>query len=781
MKKFRNMLIVLLAAVLLASGLPITSFAKELPSTVYFTDDAFKYVTTKKGVQGYDGAEVKEVSNVFVNVFMETAFIDDKKSSTAGYESWDYNGKTYYFKTPEGAPENVITELNARNITVTAQLLLRYDKNKERLIEPTARKGYADYYAPNVTDAAVVEEYKAFIDFMTYKYGSIFCHIDAYVVGNEVNAAGTWNYFGTSCMSGSGLFATYTNKTTAIDKYATFYNLVYDGIKKHNPGTRVCVCVDHSWNESAGNTRIPVKEFLNSFNSKAGEREWNLAYHCYPSGFDNPKVWSSTTNKKTESAAYVDGYNLEILTGYVKSHFGSEHRILLTEQGFSNNYGSDAQAAGLTYTYYKAKFDDMVDVMHVMKFKNCGYELDTKAAQIWSKLDNGSDADEQWILDQVKGTIGIKSFADITSNWKKESELQAQRDLFKADYGWYWSGIDLSPVFDYMYYEGVNKSKFSVYYVADAKYKENVFSYFTLYDMKEQANGNTTFDPKQYKSDHLTEIPAGLTEKQQNMYAYVLYSKKATMPDEVQVRAFCTRLYTECLVRIPDREGIDFWTDKIVNEGMTGAEVGAGFVFSDEYDKMGTTKTEYIKMLYRLFMGREGDAEGIEHWKKEMYSGKSREYVFKCFVESPEYKGICKGIRIKSGNYTETGRPDPVATKGVVTKPINDYVERIYVKALDRGSDPEGIEFWAKQIANEEMAPTAVAEYFIISPEFEAKKLDDTEYMKVLYRTFMGREYDKEGLDYWLGEIKKGATRKEILNRFASCPEFQDIIKSFGL
>ena len=100
---------------------------------------------------------------------------------------------------------------------------------------------------------------------------------------------------------------------------------------------------------------------------------------------------------------------------------------------------------------------------------------------------------------------------------------------------------------------------------------------------------------------------------------------------------------------------------------------------------------------------------------------------------------------------------------------------------MNRGSDPEGIKYWSEQIANEEWDPVAVAKFFIISKEFEAKNLNDEEYVKVLYRTFMGREFDKEGLNYWLQRLYNGDTRETVLESFAGCPEFQNIVKSFGL
>ncbi|CCY59445.1 unknown [Clostridium sp. CAG:632] len=45
----------------------------------------------------------------------------------------------------------------------------------------------------------------------------------------------------------------------------------------------------------------------------------------------------------------------------------------------------------------------------------------------------------------------------------------------------------------------------------------------------------------------------------------------------------------------------------------------------------------------------------------------------------------------------------------------------------------------------------------------------------------MGREYDKAGLDYWVKRLNSGDSRRNVLNAFAGCPEFQNIIKKFKL
>ena len=125
-------------------------------------------------------------------------------------------------------------------------------------------------------------------------------------------------------------------------------------------------------------------------------------------------------------------------------------------------------------------------------------------------------------------------------------------------------------------------------------------------------------------------------------------------------------------------------------------------------------------------------------------------------------KATCK---ITVRNYTKT----------------ESYVARIYTKALGRNPEIGGLKYWTGEINAKRKTPVQVAEAFFFAPEFTNKKLNNTEYVKVLYRTFMGREADKGGLDYWVGRLNKGESRKSVLEAFAGCPEFQKIVKSFGL
>ena len=103
--------------------------------------------------------------------------------------------------------------------------------------------------------------------------------------------------------------------------------------------------------------------------------------------------------------------------------------------------------------------------------------------------------------------------------------------------------------------------------------------------------------------------------------------------------------------------------------------------------------------------------------------------------------------------------------------------------ALGRGFDEEGLEAWCEALITGENSPREVAgNGFFFSGEFLDKNLDNTEYVKVLYRTFFGREADPVGLEGWVNTLVTGEQDREtILAGFTESEEFKEILESFGL
>ena len=70
---------------------------------------------------------------------------------------------------------------------------------------------------------------------------------------------------------------------------------------------------------------------------------------------------------------------------------------------------------------------------------------------------------------------------------------------------------------------------------------------------------------------------------------------------------------------------------------------------------------------------------------------------------------------------------------------------------------------------------------FMLTKEFTEKNLSDMEFVKVLYRTFLGREYDEGGLAHWVEKLASGMSRVQVASGFAHSSEFSQIMASYGL
>ncbi len=79
------------------------------------------------------------------------------------------------------------------------------------------------------------------------------------------------------------------------------------------------------------------------------------------------------------------------------------------------------------------------------------------------------------------------------------------------------------------------------------------------------------------------------------------------------------------------------------------------------------------------------------------------------------------------------------------------------------------------------LTPAGAAEYFVFSKEADAMNRDNTQFIYMLYRTFMGRECESnESLNVWLTYLNQ-YTRQDLFEQFAGSNEFKDIVASYGL
>ena len=243
--------------------------------------------------------------------------------------------------------------------------------------------------------------------------------------------------------------------------------------------------------------------------------------------------------------------------------------------------------------------------------------------------------------------------------------------------------------------------------------------------------------------------------------------------NEGSFEEFVERLYVVALGRPSEKAGKDYWVDLVTTGKSTGADCAYGFLNSPEFLDKGLSRSRFLDVLYKTFFNREADESGKAYWLSLLMDGASKEQIIAGFINSPEWCNICASCNVKSGAPTaKATTPSPNA---------KSFAERLYTKCLGREAEAEGLNFWAINLTNLDNTGYEAAYLFFTSPEFKEHNYDNTEFVKRLYTTFMGRDFDQAGLDYWVGLLNSGKTREEVIAGFASCNEFTEICNSYGI
>ncbi len=243
------------------------------------------------------------------------------------------------------------------------------------------------------------------------------------------------------------------------------------------------------------------------------------------------------------------------------------------------------------------------------------------------------------------------------------------------------------------------------------------------------------------------------------------------------VEAFVYRMYRVCLLREPDEEGLQHWVYHLKEGILTGSEVVYGFYTSPEMHNRNLSNADFVERCYEGIMGRASDSAGKNHWIKNLGDGMSRKSIISGFTASREFGELCAYYGIDRGSYQSDEARDK-------NEGITGFVSRLYTKMLGRGYDTEGLNHWCAIILDKPTKDTVLnvsLDGFMHSTEFTEKNLSDMEFVKILYRTFLGREYDAPGLENWVQHLASGVSRDQVAAGFAYSQEFAQIMASYGL
>ena len=245
--------------------------------------------------------------------------------------------------------------------------------------------------------------------------------------------------------------------------------------------------------------------------------------------------------------------------------------------------------------------------------------------------------------------------------------------------------------------------------------------------------------------------------------------KKASFED------FVERLYTVALNRASEPDGKKYWVNKVVKEGATGADCARYFLLgAPEFMNRKLSNEDFVETLYKTFFNRASDAAGKKGWVDKLKAGKmSRAAVVNNFINSAEWCDVCASYGVKSGaQFYKATKPSENAV---------NFAARLYTCCLGRNPELRGLKYWSLALTNLEKTGAQAAQNFFESEEFIGFKTTDKEFVTRLYKTFMGRAPEKDGMNYWLSEMQKGKPRHAVMAWFASSPEFTDICKQYGI
>ena len=324
---------------------------------------------TKKGIQATD---IKELTDTKSKTVFFNLYISDLMRKDSGVETYKYNGKTYHFNGLYGYVY-LVQQCNAKGIQVTAQISI--DRNASTQSFITGNSPYAEtaYYGWNTDNSTTRQTMEAMFAYLGEKVGKNNCYISNWILGNEVNSASGYYYVGNVSFS------------KFISMYSEAFRCLYNAVKSSRGSSKVFICLDNCWNQkNAFTICYSARSTLESFAAKISDMQkdvnWNLAYHAYNQPLSDSQFWSganaSMFTSDANTTTFITMRNIQTLTDCVKNRFGSNTRIILSEQGFSSSFGGQAnQAAAIALAYYKAACNPMIDAFIIRSYKDEAHEV----------------------------------------------------------------------------------------------------------------------------------------------------------------------------------------------------------------------------------------------------------------------------------------------------------------------------------------------------------------------------------------------------------------------
>lgn len=225
--------------------------------------------------------------------------------------------------------------------------------------------------------------------------------------------------------------------------------------------------------------------------------------------------------------------------------------------------------------------------------------------------------------------------------------------------------------------------------------------------------------------------------------------------------AIVERLYEGVLDRKGTPLDIGGWVDAVHRKAEGGKSGGlqaiAEAVVSSPEAFKGHGREdniEFIKGIYARMTGNSALADDVDKWSAVM-----------------RRDGMAGRAAFALSVARSREAMDHLALRDmIVVDPDMSTVFHIYRSILGRNPDKEGMVFWRKSL-HEGMTPSEVAAYFLTSSEYGKRSLSDVDFIRAVYREWLGREPDSQGQAAYSGLVTQTGGRAAMVGHVAASPE----------
>ncbi|WP_434311563.1 DUF4214 domain-containing protein [Hominifimenecus sp. rT4P-3] len=112
---------------------------------------------------------------------------------------------------------------------------------------------------------------------------------------------------------------------------------------------------------------------------------------------------------------------------------------------------------------------------------------------------------------------------------------------------------------------------------------------------------------------------------------------------------------------------------------------------------------------------------------------------------------------------------------------VTGFVTRLYKIVLQRTPRADEVQFWVDRLKGNQASGSEVAAGFFNSDEYKKRNKSDEAFVTDLYQAIMGRQPDATGYNGWVGRLKDGGSRPNVLAGFLNSEEFRKLCGSYGV